>query len=267
MTTRANLAKYGVTLTQAHDFIKGNLGSPATIYQVAKQFGVDSQMLADIMSIDFPGLSAETVEGFFQNQGLAGAALHNYNTGTPSTLQLLKDKFTGLSGLVSLNQHTGDLSNEALRAKVVATTGLDNYKFAFAPFNYQGNQDGTFSAQDLGVTGLTSVKATWENMESLCMGTAISMLEAIDQTEMANVKTFIATHKDLLDKDDDATLTQLRTKVIDMFNTPVTNNNPYYTHAEMVVALTSATTQAVTLIGQNTESDFLGVLLGQIVGA
>ena len=35
----------------------------------------------------------------------------------------------------------------------------------------------------------------------------------------------------------------------------------------MVDALTSANTQAVTLMGQNTESDFLGVLVGQIVGA
>jgi hypothetical protein len=35
----------------------------------------------------------------------------------------------------------------------------------------------------------------------------------------------------------------------------------------MVYAHTRANTQAMTLIGQNTESDFLGVLLGQIVGA
>lgn len=31
MTTRAKLASFGVTMTQAHDFIMANLGSPATI--------------------------------------------------------------------------------------------------------------------------------------------------------------------------------------------------------------------------------------------
>ena len=68
MTTRTKLANLGVSLIQAHDFVMANLNSPATIYQAARQHDINSQMLADIVSIDFPGLSASDVEAFFEGQ-------------------------------------------------------------------------------------------------------------------------------------------------------------------------------------------------------
>ena len=265
MTTRAKLASLGVTMTQAHDFIMANLGSPATIHEVAVQNRINSQMLADIVSIDFPGLSAGDVEAFFAGHGLRADGLRSPSFGAPTNLQLMPGEFSAMSGLVRPNERTGDLSNEAIRAKVAAKTGLDTYKLAFAPFNFKGNEDGVFSAQDLGVPGLANVKATWENMESLWLGTAINLLEAIDVSEMERIDAFTTANETLLDKDDEPTLAQLRTLVIDMFNTPA--ENPVMTRAEMIDTLVSANQNIVQLIGLNSESHLLYAFIGDIIGA
>jgi hypothetical protein len=264
MTTRAKLASLGVTMTQAHDFIMANLGSPATIHQVAVQNRINSQMLADIVSIDFPGLSAGDVEAFFAGHGLSADELRTPSFGAPTTLQLMPTQFSALSGVVGLNQRTGDLSNEAIRAKVAAVTGLDTYKLAFAPFNFKGNEDGVFSAQDLGVPGLANVKATWENMESLWLGTALNLLEAIDVSEMESIYDFITANQALLDKDDAATFAQLRTQVINMFNTPA--QNPV-DQAEMVDIIVEANQEIIKLIGLNNEQELLSAFVGYIIGA
>jgi hypothetical protein len=266
MTTRAKLASLGVTMTQAHDFIMANLGSPATIYQVAVQFKINSQMLADIVSIDFPGLSAGAVEAFFAGQGFSASDLRSPNYGGSSNLQLMPGEFSAMSTLVRPNERTGDLSNEAIRAKVAAKTGLDTYKLAFAPFNFKGNEDGVLSGQDLGVSGLANItNPTWEKMESLWMGTALNMLEAIDVSEMERIDAFTTANETLLDKDDEPTLAQLRTMVIDMFNTPA--ENPDLTRAEMVDTIVSANQNIVQLIGLNNESHLLYAFIGDIIGA
>ena len=264
MTTRANLAKYGVTLTQAHDFIKANLGSPATIYQVALQYHVDSQMLADIMSIDFPGLSAATVEAFFQSNKLYGPALHNSGF-SPSTEQWLHEPLVQLSNLVGLNKNTGTLSTQALHDQVVATTGLDNYLYAFAPFNLKGAEDGSLSASDLGVSNLATLAATTENVESLYYGTVITMMQAIDKTELKNIQTFAHNNQAALDKDDPTALNQLRTMVIDMLETPATADAAYPS-ATLAQDVVSATAEVVRLMGLNDETNPLTAVMGTIVG-
>ena len=264
MTTRSHLAQYGVTLTQAHDFIKANLGSPATIYQVAKQFGVDSQKLADIMSIDFPGLSAATVEAFFQGNGLQGSALHNPVSNNASTEPLLSSNLSALSNLVSFNKNTGELSNDAIRAKVSAATGADTYQYTFAAFNFKGAEDGTFSATDLGVNNLTSFPATWQNMESLFYGTVITMMQSIDKTELQTVKTFYKTNQAALDKDDATALAQLRTLVTNMLETPATD--PVYPSATLAQDVATQTVEVVKLIGSSQETNLLSALLGSMIG-
>ena len=264
MTTRSNLAQHGVTLKQAHDFIKANLSSPATIHQVALQYRVDSQMLADIMSIDYPGLSAANVEAFFQSNKLSGPALHN-NAPSTSTEQWLHEPLAQLGNLVSLNKNTGALSTQALHDKVVATTGLDNYLYAFAPFNLKGAEDGSLSASDLGVSNLATLAATTENVESLYYGTVITMMQAIDKTELQNIQTFAANNKAALDKDDPTALSQLRTMVIDMLETPATADAAYPS-ATLAQDVVTATAEVVRLMGLNDETNPLTAVMGYIVG-
>jgi hypothetical protein len=223
-------------------------------------------MLADIVSIDFPGLSAGDVEAFFAGHGLRADGLRSPSFGAPTNLQLMPGEFSAMSGLVRPNERTGELSNEAIRAKVAAVTGLDTYKLAFAPFNFKGNEDGVLSGQDLGVSGLANItNPTWEKMESIWLGTAINLLEAIDVSEMERIDAFTTANETLLDKDDEPTLAQLRTLVIDMFNTPA--ENPVMTRAEMIDTLVSANQNIVQLIGLNSESHLLYAFIGDIIGA
>ncbi len=71
MTTAVDyLATKGVTLAQAYSFIMGNISSPATIYNVAKQFGVTNQMLGEIV-----GVNADVVKSFWSAQGFDAAQL------------------------------------------------------------------------------------------------------------------------------------------------------------------------------------------------
>lgn len=68
-TTQEFLAAKGVSMQQALDFVLGNLSSPDTIFQVAKQNGVTASMLADIVRPAVPEASATLVKGFFANYG------------------------------------------------------------------------------------------------------------------------------------------------------------------------------------------------------
>ena len=255
MTTRAKLASLGVTMTQAHDFIMANLGSPATIYEVAVQNKISSQMLADIVSINFPGLSAGDVEAFFAAQGISASGLQGFSYGNNSNVQFLPPQFSHLSQLVGPNERTGELSNESIRAKVVEVTGLETYKFTFAPFNFKGNEDGVFTAQDLGVAGLANVKATWQNMESLWFGTVLNMLDAIDVSEVETIEAYINDHEALLAAEDSATLASLLSQVITMFDTP--SENHYVTNEEMLELLVFTNQEVVKLIGTNSEDSLM----------
>ncbi|MBJ7551518.1 hypothetical protein [Marinomonas ostreistagni] len=67
MPAEQHLAKFGVTVDQAHQFIQGNLDSPETIYQVAAQYEVTFDMLAEIYSDDIDG---DIVRSFFSDLGM-----------------------------------------------------------------------------------------------------------------------------------------------------------------------------------------------------
>ncbi len=265
MSTSAKLASLGVTLIQARDFIMANISSPATIYQVAMANGINSQMLADILSTEFPGITALEVEHFFNQRGLSPAGLQSPSDESNSARQLMPLEFAELSAVVRPNERTGTLSNESIRATVAAVTGLDTYKFAFAPFNFQGHEDGIFSGEDLGVAGLAPFKATWENMESLWLGTALNMLEAIDVTEMASIEAFITDHEALLVAEDPATLDTLFGQIVQMYITPA--ENPALTPEELLDMIVSSHEHVVRLIGLNSEEALLFDFSSRLIDA
>lgn len=71
MSTAEHLAQYGLTSQQARDFILANLETPEVIFDAAKQFGVTSWMLAEIVG----GVSTPQVMKFFSERGRDTAEL------------------------------------------------------------------------------------------------------------------------------------------------------------------------------------------------
>ena len=82
MTTQEYLSKYGVTLKEARDFVMNNLDHLDVVYNTAKEFGVNNDMLADIVSSDFPGVTGKTVNNFFNQHGFDGISLGFNSSGT-----------------------------------------------------------------------------------------------------------------------------------------------------------------------------------------
>lgn len=249
MTTRSYLASLGVTMNQAHDFIKANINTPSNIYKVAVQYGIDSQMLADILSIDYPGLTASGVESFFQSHGFNGAALHSKIADNTSNVAMLSSDFGTLSNLFGFNTHTGALSNESLRASVTLVTGLNSYLYAFAPINFDGAEDGVFTGKEMGVSHFGSMAATWQNVESVFYGTVINLLESIDQSEIQGLEDFVTQNEAAIYANDANALAQLQNLVIHMFETPA--STPLFSDAELAQAMSSATAAVVQLMGQS----------------
>lgn len=70
-STMEHLAKYNVTLSGARTFVLSHLNNPQHILNVAKQFQISNQMLADIVG----NVSAQTVIHFFNQQGLDSKVL------------------------------------------------------------------------------------------------------------------------------------------------------------------------------------------------
>lgn len=69
------LSQYYITEQEASDWIELNVSNPSLIYNTARQYGIDSSMLAEIVTSWVPGVNASLVEGFFNSQGLDGTAL------------------------------------------------------------------------------------------------------------------------------------------------------------------------------------------------
>lgn len=72
MSAASYLARFNLTVADAQAFIDANLSSPATIYNVALQYGVTSDMLAEIYG---RGVGSNDVVAFFNAQSLPGGNL------------------------------------------------------------------------------------------------------------------------------------------------------------------------------------------------
>ncbi len=71
MSAASHLAQYNLTVAYAHAFIMDNMHRPAYIYDVAVQYGVDAEMLAEI----YGGVTGHDVLQFFFQQGLDASHL------------------------------------------------------------------------------------------------------------------------------------------------------------------------------------------------
>ena len=71
MTTVDYLKGFGITLTEARDFILANINTPSVILQTSAEYGVTNRMLAEI----YGGVSLQEVINFFDQAGLNSRVL------------------------------------------------------------------------------------------------------------------------------------------------------------------------------------------------
>ena len=188
MSASTYLGNLGISVQDARTFILSNLDNPALVFNTAAQYGVTNEMLGEIVG----GYSADQVESFFNSHGFNGEQLD-------SAHPLLADDIVQLSGLFSLNNEGGMLSVAALREQVVAQTGLSNYQAAFDPNLYDGAADGVFTPTELGVSGLGTLPASIETIESLFFGTLITAFRSVDMNEAVELLYFLEANGAALD--------------------------------------------------------------------
>ncbi|MDB5875506.1 MAG: hypothetical protein JWQ07_4948 [Ramlibacter sp.] len=260
MSTSTFLAEhFGVNIAQARDFVLAHQGDPGFLFNMAKQNGVTSDMLSEIVG----GFSATQVEEFFTVHGLSGSDLHAPALGGVSTF--MPENFMALSNLVALDTWNGSLSPSALRAGIVATTGQAAYDHAFDPSIYTGAGDGTLSVADLGFSHLGALPATEATMESLFFGTLIKMFKAIDITEVNDVLAlgdFVDAHAAALAVDDPATLSQLVGMMSAIFQDAATT--PVFGDADIAQVAIVAGTFLVQLANGTTDFSIFDGLVGAI---
>ena len=106
--TEALLSQYGVSFSEARNFIYNNLDNPLTIYDTAAQFNVTYDMLAELYGQEVTGAE---VKNFFSSHSLPTS------NNTPNTGQIaaanLKDKLAALDAgeLTSLNEALADFNS------------------------------------------------------------------------------------------------------------------------------------------------------------
>jgi hypothetical protein len=200
------LGNLGISVQDARTFIFSNLDNPALIFNTAAQYGVTNEMLGEIVG----GYNADQVGAFFDSHGLASAQLD-------SAHPLLADDMAQLSGLFSLDNEGGMLSVAYLRQQVVAQTGLPDYQAAFDPNLYDGAADGVFTPAELGVSGLGTLPASIETIESLFFGTLITAFRSVDVDEAMDLLYFLEANGDALDSGNLAVEAQFLGLLVDVF--------------------------------------------------
>lgn len=182
ISTEAHLAKFGTTAPQALDFINSNLAQPDIIFNIARLYGVTTNMLSEIS-----GFSKDIIQEYFDTAGLdLDSKQLNY------TSMLVNSDLSTLEHLVSSNNRTGILSNDSLNKEVQPLTHVSPLEFNdfFEPvYDYQPI-DGIYDAEELGVGHLDNVPATSESIISLFYGSLINIYSAIDKAEIDQINAF-----------------------------------------------------------------------------
>lgn len=160
MSAQTHLASLGVTMAQAKEFILANVSTPVNIYNVAKQFGVTNDMLAEI----YGGVTAADVKAFFVAHGFNAALLDG--TGSIPTIS------TSMSGLTAKLSSMGLL---AFSDKVMAA-----WRDAGADFDMDHVVEK--AAENLGGKSVSEVGLTY------LLNAGIRMTEA-DATKLAAAYT------------------------------------------------------------------------------
>lgn len=180
ITAQEHLAKLGITVQQALDFIETNVDQPDVIYSAARQNGVTNEMLNEITTF-----STTVISEYFVSADLDPVKL-DY------TSILANFDLATLETLVGFNNNTGVLSNaslgEAVRPLLVEPLVYD---FSFDPiYSHIQPNDGIYDAEELGVGHLSDVPATNESVESLFYGSLINMFSMLDESELNEIDLF-----------------------------------------------------------------------------
>lgn len=262
MSAADHLSQYGVSVEQALAFILNNISTPEVIFNTANTFGVTNEMLAEIYG---NGVTTEQVIDYFAAQGIDSTALDSATDGGDNSVTLVPTNAESLISLIGLNNNTGELSNESLRASVINVTGETAYLKAFDPLNYSGASDGTFSESDFGVPGLGDLPATPETLESLFYGTLINSLRVVDTQEVVDLNTFLSANTDALLQGDQPTLNQYVEIIIEIFSDPATVQAIPDSEIDDVAIAAGQT--FVQLVGQNGDLSVVdGVISGFLPG-
>ncbi len=179
ISAEEHLAKIGITVQQANDFIVENIDNPELLFSAARQNGVTNGMLSEITNF-----STSVISEYFVSAGFN-------NTELDYTSLIINSDLEALETLVDFNNKPNILSNTALSEAVRPL--LDEpltLGFTFTPtYNFQPN-DGIYDSDELGVGHLSNVPATDESIESLFYGTLINMFEAFDEAELNQINGF-----------------------------------------------------------------------------
>lgn len=253
MSASTHLAQFNLTLQQAHDFVNANLGDLQLIFGIARQYGITTDMLGEIVG----GYSGDQVSAYLTAHGLPGAELNP----TP----LFTDQLAALGGIISQDPYTGGiLSVAALRERVVATTGAAAYDRAFNPDRYEGAADGVFTAAELGAaSSLGTLAATSETMQSLFYGTVVRALTAIDFDESLQLSQFATQHLFDLQRGDGATLSQFATLLVSVFEDAAAH--PVMADADIAEAAVGAGVALVQAVGQGQDGSLFQGFVGSFL--
>ncbi len=218
------LAKYGLTVDVARQWIASNLSNPKTVFDVCKNGGIDSTMIAEILAPLAPGLNANTVESFFSSKGLNGSALKATPVVDPDAgkIDLISKDLKEMSWQISMNDNSGKLSTASLRKVVLKELSKSEYNAMFDPSQYKGSADGTFTSAELGVSGLDSFAATSANLESLFYGTLINCYQSLDYFEVSTLNSIMQMDPIGIKSGNSFLLDILEDHLLDYVKTPTT---------------------------------------------
>jgi len=180
ISAEEHLAKLGITVQQANDFIVENVDNPELLFVVARQNGVTNSMLSEITNI-----STSVISDYFVAADINSLELDQ-------TSILVNSDLGFLETLVDFNHNTGILSNASL-SEIVQPQVDGLYEFTFEThaslFPFYLN-DGIYDAEELGVGHLTDVAATSNSLESLFYGSLINMFRMLDESELNQINLF-----------------------------------------------------------------------------
>jgi hypothetical protein len=247
MTAGEHLAKYGVSVAQAREFIVANLNSPTVIYNTAKQYGVTNQMLAEI----YGGVTANDVRSFFNQLGFAAADLDGASATVaptsataatpapaPTTSTTTDNAHSNmLRKIVSFNEETGILSTESIRQMVLSSgVSSEMYYRSFDLKKVIGGADG-LNAEELGYISHLGSLTTAQEYESLRIGTWVNMLQSIDKTEMAEVENFFLNNIAAFENEDPEVLSQAKNILVSVLEDEAQSYDAFLTDEEIAYAV------------------------------
>ncbi len=265
MNAAQHLAQFGLDMEIAREWIVANLHTPKTVYDVARAGGLTSSMIAEVLQPLAADLNAAIVETFFSAHGFDGSALRGSGTSIiieEHVAPLDDDDLSALDWLFSMNTNGGVLSTSALQQAVLGKIGNPaGYYEIFNPVRYDGHEDGFFTSDELGISGLPGFSATQANLESLYYGTLINTLRSIDHQELQQLKSFLSSNQKALQKGDIKAENQLAVLMFEATKDPAHPSALSDTDiASILVEATATTAQIVGDKDWDIESALYGFL-------